>query len=286
MNSNETWLCIFRPRSMNFVTNLVFWVTAPFFCLAMATAQDIILPLPTTIKPPPPKDSPTSQKKSATSPKGQGILRLPQKINEHPQQSNTPDSTGLLLPLPSATSLDKRTPQSVPAPQTTVTIPARHQANQYPPPEEPNENNHEIVIPGSDDGPSLIEIGTTPGYADPNTYSEPMAAGAATADDGQAVVYPKDTSSAIFMVMKTWECQEYDGPTLVEHALTVYGQEAEDTFTVLGLRELPPFRLNLNEEDVTLDELLDVVAQQASCDWGVDIPQKTVHFYLGKQKVQ
>lgn len=92
-------------------------------------------------------------------------------------------------------------------------------------------------------------------------------------------VFPKDTSSAIFMVMKTWECIDYDGPTLVEHAAKVYGEEAADGFTVEGLDAVPPFVLTLSEEDVTFDELLDIIAHQTGLDWGVDIPQKKVYIY-------
>ena len=96
-------------------------------------------------------------------------------------------------------------------------------------------------------------------------------------------VMPKDTSSAVFMVMKTWECQDYDLKTLIEHATSVYGQEAEDKFEVKGLAELAPVNVTIKEEDVTLDELLDVVTRKHGLDWGVDVSQKTIYVYPGKK---
>ncbi len=81
------------------------------------------------------------------------------------------------------------------------------------------------------------------------------------------------------MVMKTWECENYDGKTLLQHSLGVYGQEAEDQFTTRGLDQLPTFSLTLKEDDITLDELLDIVAQKSNTDWGVDISQKIIYFY-------
>ena len=93
-------------------------------------------------------------------------------------------------------------------------------------------------------------------------------------------VFPKDTSSAIFMVMKTWQAQDYDGATLLKHAIEVYGKEADDVFQVQGLEEGEGgFKINVEEEDITLDELLDIVAMKAGRDWGVDIPSRTIYFY-------
>lgn len=92
-------------------------------------------------------------------------------------------------------------------------------------------------------------------------------------------IFPKDTSSAVFMVMKTWQCADYDGNTLLSHAVEVYSQEADDKFQISGLSEELGFKLDLDEEDITLDELLDLIALKTGRDWGVDIPSKTIYFY-------
>jgi len=81
------------------------------------------------------------------------------------------------------------------------------------------------------------------------------------------------------MVMKTWECDNYDGRTLLEHAIGVYAKESEDAFTIKGMDALTPFKVTLKESDITLDELLDVVSQKAGIDWGVDIEQKNIYLY-------
>jgi len=86
------------------------------------------------------------------------------------------------------------------------------------------------------------------------------------------------------MVMKTWECDNYDGRTLLEHAIGVYSKESEDPFSVKGLDALPPFKLTLKESDITIDELLDVVSQKANIDWGVDIAQKVIYLYPARQQ--
>lgn len=99
--------------------------------------------------------------------------------------------------------------------------------------------------------------------------------------NGQTLpVFPKDTSSAIFMVMKTWQAEDYDGATLLKHAIEVYGKEADDGFQVQGLTEGEEgFKINVEEEDITLDELLDIIATKSGRDWGVDIPNRTIYFY-------
>ena len=97
---------------------------------------------------------------------------------------------------------------------------------------------------------------------------------------GSVTVFPKDTSSAIFMVMKSWQCEDYDASTLLSHAVGVYAQEAEDQFQIEGLpEEADSYTVSIEEEDITLDELLDIIAQKAGRDWGVDMSTKTIHFY-------
>ncbi|MDD3147381.1 MAG: hypothetical protein PHD82_08775 [Candidatus Riflebacteria bacterium] len=99
--------------------------------------------------------------------------------------------------------------------------------------------------------------------------------------EGQTLpVFPKDTSSAIFMVMKTWQAEDYDGATLLKHAIETYGKEADDIFQIQGLAEDDGvFKINVEEEDITLDELLDIIAMKSGRDWGVDIPNRTIYFY-------
>lgn len=254
-----------RPQHSSHVFLTLFSV---FLGSALA-GQDLIIPLPTEFKKPEVKTGTTA---SGSASRSGDILRLPSKLEPAKARSGTQkDGLGLVLPLPSGTTKPSR---QVSQP-STVTIPVRTPTVSVPTTPASPPDAGTIVIPSTSDEPAVIEVGTTPPAAAPVTPAVP---------EGPAPIFPKDTSSAIFMVMKTWECQEYDGPTLIEHAIGVYGQDSEDTFTLKGLRELPPFRLTLNEEDVTLDELLDVIAQQASCDWGVDIPQKAIYFYPGKLK--
>ncbi|HAE37215.1 MAG TPA: hypothetical protein DCG57_01090 [Candidatus Riflebacteria bacterium] len=96
---------------------------------------------------------------------------------------------------------------------------------------------------------------------------------------GSLPVFPKDTSSAIFMVMKSWQCDSYDGNTLLAHALEVYSKEADDAFKIEGLNASEEFLITVEEEDITLDELLDILAMKSGRDWGVDIPSKVIYFY-------
>lgn len=92
-------------------------------------------------------------------------------------------------------------------------------------------------------------------------------------------IFPKDTSSAVFMVMKSWQCENYDGATLLMHAVEVYSKEADDPFRILGLENNEEFLVSVEEEDITLDELLDILAMKSGRDWGVDIPSKVIYFY-------
>lgn len=99
--------------------------------------------------------------------------------------------------------------------------------------------------------------------------------------NGSMTIFPKDTGSAIFMVMKSWKCDDYDGSELLNHAVEVYGQEAADTFTVKDLETgaTAGYTVTIEEEDITLDELLDILASKSGRDWGADIPNKTIYIY-------
>ena len=101
-----------------------------------------------------------------------------------------------------------------------------------------------------------------------------------TENSGELTVFPKDTGSAIFMVMKSWKCDDYDAGTLLEHAVGVYAGEADDPFQIKGIpSEAQAYDVTIEEEDITLDELLDIVAQKAGRDWGVDMNPRTIYFY-------
>lgn len=91
-------------------------------------------------------------------------------------------------------------------------------------------------------------------------------------------LFQKDTNSAIFMVMKSWKCEDYDGPTLLARMINVYGKTSEDRFEIKGLKSLPKFKVTLNQNDVTLDEILDILGTNNGFIWGVDIPGKTIYF--------
>ena len=112
----------------------------------------------------------------------------------------------------------------------------------------------------------------------PPTQQETTVANETTGET--ITVYPKDTGSAIFMVMKSWKCDDYDCSKLLEQALEVYGKEADDSFKINGLNNLTKgVAVSVEEEDITFDELLDVLAVKTGNDWGADVPNKTIHIY-------
>jgi hypothetical protein len=98
-------------------------------------------------------------------------------------------------------------------------------------------------------------------------------------DEKELPIFPKDTSSAVFMVMKTWKADDYDGNTLLAHAVEVYSKEAGESFQIKGLSDKNSFNIDVDEEDITLDELLDLISLKTGRDWGVDIPSGTIYFY-------
>lgn len=126
--------------------------------------------------------------------------------------------------------------------------------------------SNEITVTGTEVAPPMINT------EDPQVI--------VTENNGELTLYPKDTGSAIFMVMKSWKCDDYDAGTLLEHAVGVYAGEADDPFQIKGLpAEAQAYDITIEEEDITLDELLDIVAQKAGRDWGVDMNSRTIHFY-------
>ncbi len=100
------------------------------------------------------------------------------------------------------------------------------------------------------------------------------------ASGGSITVYPKDTGAAIFMVMKSWQCEEYDAVSLINQALEVYGKDAGDTYQIDGLDNITKgLTVSVEEEDITFDELLDILASKTGNDWGCNIQSKTIYIY-------
>lgn len=214
------------------------------------------------------------------------LIPLPD-VNAEPPQ-NHPGDKEILIPLPK-----DRNPPDIPAPgKGTVPpkTPPKKNPALIPIPDEPATQTSTITLtPSTGDG--VITIEPTPPTPEPTqaAAAPPTAPTPAPTPTGSQSgkpanplpAFPKDTSSAVFMLMKTWECQDYDGKTLLDHAIGVYGKEAEDKFEVKGLDTLPKFNVTLKEDDVTLDELLDIMANKSGFDWGVDIPGKTIYLYPG-----
>lgn len=144
----------------------------------------------------------------------------------------------------------------------------------------------EVVITPDDSSANdiLIEPNIDTGFTNNNSLENTDVTADTQQTDGTLPVFPKDTSSAIFMIMKTWQCQDFDGNALLQKATEVYGKEAEDSFQIEGLTNEHPFNIDLDEEDITLDELLDIIAHKTNRDWGVDMRSKIIYFYPPKQQ--
>lgn len=208
------------------------------------------------------------------------LMTIPAAISE-PKASSTastasvpPSETLIGLPSEDAMNHPPEPPKKQVEPETLIPLPQEEQ-------EADKSTASPSITPSDGSDQSPIEIPTPAGNAEivvsgqaPAPAEQP---GSAAKSD--LPVFPKDTSSAIFMVMKTWECDDYDGRTLLEHSIGVYAKESEDAFSIRGLDVLPPFKVTLKESDITLDELLDVVSQKAKIDWGVDIDQKVIFLY-------
>ena len=93
-------------------------------------------------------------------------------------------------------------------------------------------------------------------------------------------IYPKDSGSAIFMVMKSWQCEDYDAASLITQALEVYGKDSAETYKINGIENIAKgVTVSVEEEDITLDELLDILGSKTGNDWGSDITNKTIYIY-------
>ena len=202
--------------------------------------------------------------------KASATIKIPEKKPETKKAGNT----GAIIPLPGQIKRVpvKKAPEPVAQPVTPkdnpvlpISLPPKPElqpslADDVPVPPD------EVVISPNDSLNDLLPPAPPP--------EAPGAGGS-----GSLPVFPKDTSSAIFMVMKSWQCDSYDGNTLLAHALEVYSKEADDAFKIEGLNASEEFLITVEEEDITLDELLDILAMKSGRDWGVDIPSKVIYFY-------
>ena len=245
-----------KPRSSRLLyPYLLFAGIFVFSQVTGATGQDLLIPLPGRKQP----GAQTGQKtqQQPRRPADGTIIPLPAEgygqsdTGSQPRQTSDPN---LLIPLPKGMTRDQGQPRQ---PEVRINIPRV-----------PGDSNlsipGELVIPSEPQQP---------------VFTQPMQQQAQQSQGGTLPLFPKDTSSALFMVMKTWECQDYDGKILIRHAAKVYGEAAFDEFRVEGLDALPEFRLTLHEEHVTFDELLDVISHNTGYDWGVDIPQRVIYIY-------
>lgn len=112
----------------------------------------------------------------------------------------------------------------------------------------------------------------------PSTNSDTTIAKDASGENIK--VYPKDTGAAVFMVMKSWNCEDYDIVSLINQALEVYNKDAGEEFQIKGLENITAgLQVSVEEEDITFDELLDIMASKSGNDWGCDIQNRTIYVY-------
>lgn len=100
-----------------------------------------------------------------------------------------------------------------------------------------------------------------------------------SADEQAYPIFPKDTAAPIFMIMKTWDATNFSAKELLYHAVEMYGHDAAEKYYIAGVEDEEDFNVTLFEEDITLDELLDILSSKSGRDWGVDIQNRTIYFY-------
>lgn len=202
--------------------------------------------------------------------KASATVNLPKKQPE----VKKPGGSAAIIPLPKQIKpVPKPAKPETPEPPTPVQDkPLLPIATPAPPPEPVLMDD--IPVP-----PDEVVISPSDSMNDLIPPAPPPEVPVDSASGGTLPVFPKDTSSAIFMVMKSWQCDNYDGNTLLSHAVEVYSKEADDIFKIEGLNPDEEFLITVEEEDITLDELLDILAMKSGRDWGVDIPSKVIYFY-------
>ena len=135
-----------------------------------------------------------------------------------------------------------------------------------------------------DDFPSPDgQISSSPDGSGVENILPPAEADTTVAQDSSGekiTIYPKDSGSAIFMVMKSWQCEDYDASSLINQALEVYGKDSAETYQINGIENIAKgVTVSVEEEDITLDELLDIIGSKTGNDWGCDITNKTIYIY-------
>ena len=175
-----------------------------------------------------------------------------------------------------------QTPKPLP-PETVVAVPSNKNKPIIEPPKPTNNDDSDFFNNDSEFPDFPDEIGESPEESIvenilPSAESDTTVTESATGE--KIVVFPKDTGAAIFMVMKSWQCEDYDSVSLINQALEVYGKDAGEEYKVQGLENIAKgINVSVEEEDITFDELLDIIASKTGNDWGCDIANKTVIIY-------
>ena len=214
-------------------------------------------------------------------------------VNNHSPKPNKPVNvnTEPLIAIPSMDSPKKTNPipPAPPAQPTQTTQPTAKKQNKTPAKKttftaESNEaflsdfSNDIDDFPSPDSQITSSEEGSSVDNILPPAEADTTVTQNASGEN--ITIYPKDSGSAIFMVMKSWQCQDYDAASLINQALEVYGKESADTFQINGIENIAKeVKVTVEEEDITFDELLDILGSKTGNDWGCDIVNKTIYIY-------
>ncbi len=240
-----------------------------------------ILPLPsmnnkgkTEEKTAAPKSSNTNAPKPKTNSDSQSepLIALPASQKTQTTTIQTPQTT------------KSNNSTSRPKPTNSSEIPSSNKTKTIIETPKPSKNDDSDFFNNDSEFPDLPdEIGES---AEESLVEEilPPAESETTVTEGASgekiVVFPKDTGAAIFMVMKSWQCEDYDSVSLINQALEVYGKDAGEEYKIQGLENIAKgVKVSVEEEDITFDELLDIIASKTGNDWGCDIANKTVIIY-------
>jgi hypothetical protein len=297
-------------------TNITLIIAVALLCLnSKVFSQDgLILPMPGQK----PKQTSTEvQKPSQPAPKTQNtnsdvrktgnssgvIIPLPQ-MNKNSNQDNKPKQekpvtvqppkqekpvdvhNEPLIVIPPMDNKPKNKPVApVPPPQPEIS-----EVSETP---KPTDNNSTMTSDEAflsdfsndiDDFPSPDgQITSSPNGNNVENILPPAEADTTVAQDSSGekiTIYPKDSGSAIFMVMKSWQCNDYDAASLINQALEVYGKDSAEPYQINGLENIAKgTTVSVEEEDITFDELLDILGSKTGNDWGCDITNKTIYIY-------
>ncbi len=208
------------------------------------------------------------------------------KSSSSSSTGNSPNEPLIALPAPQTkkeVTLPKPTPSVTPKPKPTEpkkTSPAKNNIEEKPVSLEDDNSdffNDDADFPDWSNEPAGSLDGSGVEDLLPPTTETTVAE---SSSGEKIVVFPKDTGAAIFMVMKSWQCSDYDSVSLINQALEVYGKDAGEQYQINGLDNIAKgVNVTVEEEDITFDELLDIVAAKTGNDWGCDIANKTIYVY-------